>query len=147
MPTLTLSVLGLALQALTLLAIGVGAWQLISNSRLMHRQFESMYVERYWQVMDRRSESWVLKGVFTKADQVVARQYLLVCEDEIDLRRLGRVSDSTWAFWGEAIRDQATLEPYVSALDKSGYPRLEQFLAEGNDPLRHSVIWRKRHGL
>ncbi len=68
---MSLSVINSVVQALTLLAIATGAWQLLAHSRQMHRDFESMYVQRYWTSMDRRSSSWILSGRFGKDDLLV----------------------------------------------------------------------------
>lgn len=149
---MTFDVWSLALQIATLLAVIVAAWQLLFHSRQMHREFEALYVARYWEIMDRRSDSWVLSGRTKRSDSVVARSYLQLCEDEIDCRRIGRVTDNTWVFWRDAILSQTSAAEYKRALADSGadeYPLLQKLrgLGPGYDPLEHRWLWRKTHGL
>jgi len=146
----TVSVLSLIVQTITLIAIFIGGWQLLVQNRQIHRDFESIYVQRYWTIMDRRSTKWALKGQYDVEDRVVARQYLLLCEDEIDLRARGRITDATWAFWGDAILTQARAAPYAAELTSSGpdeYPGLRAFLESKDDPIHHELLWRRSHGL
>jgi hypothetical protein len=88
----------LAVDAITALAIVFAAWQLLSHSRQMHRELEGLYVQRYWELMDQRSESFIVEGDPRPRDRRVIHAYLQLCEDEIDLRRLGRLTDNTWKF-------------------------------------------------
>lgn len=139
-------------QALTAMAIVFAAWQLLFHSRQMHRDFELVYVQRYWELMDRRSASLALEGLPRRRDRTVIRSYLQLCEDEIDLRRLGRVSDNTWRFWATSIVEQASTEPWAAEIAKLGssqYPLLRKLIESdvAYDPLEHSWVWRKLHGL
>jgi hypothetical protein len=146
----TVSALSLIVQTITLIAIVIGGWQLLVQNRQIHRDFESMYVQRYWTIMDRRSRTWTLEGQYDSEDRVIARQYLLLCEDEIDLRARGRITDATWAFWGDAILTQATAAPYAAELTSSApdeYLGLRAFLESKGDPLHHQLFWRRSHGL
>ena len=87
----------------------------------MHRDLEMLYVQRYWALMDARSVHWVLDRNPTPEDRVVVRGYLQLCEDEIDLRRLGRVTDNTRGFWDESMLSQLHDPPYLAALNESGH--------------------------
>lgn len=155
-PTL-FDALGIIVQIATLLAIAVAAWQLLFHSRQMHRDFEALYVQRYWSLMDQRSDRFALDGVPTEGDRVIARGYLQLCEDEIDCRRIGRVTDSTWVYWRGAIVDQVSTAAYLSELDTvpdARYPLVRRALANAEefDPLtkralRSRWLWRKLHGL
>lgn len=142
----------LVLQLATLVAVVVAAWQLLFHSRQMHREFEALYIARYWELMDRRSIRWVVSGRQTTRDGVIAKGYLQLCEDEIDCRRIGRVTDNTWAFWRDAILSQTAEQPYRAVLQSSpvsDYPRLRELIAVGEEyePLPHRWLWRKAHGL
>jgi len=137
-------------QALTAGAIIFAAWQLMFHSRQTHREFELLYVQRYWDLMDRRSEQMALNGAPQPSDRTVVHAYLQLSEDELDLRRLGSVTDSTWTFWGTAITDQAGSSLYLAELnssDPNAYPRVRVHLNGGGDPLEHNWLWRKVHGL
>ena len=110
-------------QTLTALAIVFAAWQLLFHSKQMHRDFELLYVQRYWQLMDRRSPAFALERDPTDADRLAIRAYLQLCEDEVDLRRLGRVTDNTWGFWSRSIISQAGEAAYSSELKLDGRER------------------------
>jgi hypothetical protein len=142
----------LVLQVATLIAVVVAAWQLLFHSRQMHREFEALYIARYWELMDRRSIRWVVAGRHSRPDIVVAKGYLQLCEDEIDCRRIGRVTDSTWDFWRTAIISQASDPCYRVVLGSTpvgDYPLLRELIRVGPtyDPLPHRWLWRKAHGL
>lgn len=141
----------LVLQIATLLAVVVAAWQLLFHSRQMHRDFEALYVSRYWTLMDQRSEEFAL-GAPTTSDQIVILNYLQLCEDEIDCRRIGRVTDSTWKFWRSAIIAQANEAAYAAALgalQRDRFPQLRGLLSTSPDydPLKWKAPSRAFHGL
>ncbi|UOE42890.1 hypothetical protein [Agromyces larvae] len=147
-----MEVFSVVVQALTALAIVFAAWQLLFHSRQMHRDFELIYVQRYWELMDRRSPGFVTEGRGRRTDRPLITAYLQLCEDEIDLRRLGRVTDNTWGFWARSIVDQASTSPYASELGRVRpelYPLLRRLIESdaGFDPLDRSRLWRKLHGL
>jgi hypothetical protein len=149
---LTFDVWSLVLQVATLIAVIVAAWQLLFHSRQMHREFEAMYIARYWQLMDRHSTRWILRHRPQRADLIVAKDYLQLCEDEIDCRRIGRVTDSTWGFWRDAILSQVGEPAYRYALDAAApdeYPLTRELVLRGADyePLGHGWFRRKTHGL
>jgi hypothetical protein len=67
------------------------------------RQFESMYVERYWKILDQLSLKAIKAlptGRIGRADEKAIRSYILLCEDELQMRKNGYVSDSAYYAWG-----------------------------------------------
>lgn len=141
---------------LTFVAIGLAGWQLLFHSRQMHRDFEMLYVQRYWAIMDKRRPEWrnnpIGHTTLHPEDEVLIRDYLQLCEDEVDLRSLGRVTDSTWGFWATAISSQTASAPYEKFLtcDPEStllYPSLTRFKHTGEDPLKRGKSWRMFHGL
>ena len=150
-------VTSVVIQGITALAFVLAAWQLLFHGRQMHRDFEMLYVERYWKIMDERSPEWRNNGELQPRDHSLVQDYLQLCEDEIDLRKLGRVTDSTWEFWARAIVGQTSEWPYAGELEDSAphrYPRLRTLLdsnkgdrSKAMDPLGHRWLWRKSHGL
>lgn len=138
-------------QSITLLAVFAALWQLILRSRKMHRDTEMVFVRRYWQIQDRKSPEFVIEGKPNPADQLVILQYLGLCEDEIDHRRLGKIPRDTWMLWQKAIREQVA-DPHVAlVLKKSApkFPSIREVLAspENFDPHPHSrfVQWLRGH--
>ena len=138
---------------LTLVAVVAAVVQLRLHNQQMHRDFEGMYVQRYWALMDRRSSSFQVEGRPSTSDAAVIHAYLQLCEDELDLRRVGRITDSTWVEWARWIREQCDSAGYVEALDAApadNWPRLREHLASqgaGSDPVEHGRVWRFLHGL
>lgn len=107
---------GLFVSVVTAGSIIFAVWQIVSQTRQMHREFEALYVQRYWSLMDRRSAGFERGLKPGKSDQIVIHQYLQLCEDEIDPRGLGRATDETWSFWEMSIRSQASEPAYRAAL-------------------------------
>jgi len=134
------------------LAVGFAAFQLMFHSRHMHRDLEMVYVNRYWELMDGRSSQFVLTQEPTEEDQATVFKYLQLCEDELDLRSLARVTDSTWGFWAQSIYAQTAIPAYAKTLESLGptvFPSLSRLVTSGPafDPLTRGFIWRKIHGL
>jgi hypothetical protein len=144
-------IFSISVQTLTALAIIFAAWQLLFHSRQMHREFEHLYVSRYWVLMDQRSADFTISGRARKEDRPIVRGYLQLCEDEIDLRRLGRITDNTWEFWAGATLDQVAASAYtkeLATLSNDEYHLLRELIrTEGADPLAKHWFWRKFHGL
>lgn len=98
---------------LTGIAVIAVLFQLTFQNRQMHRDFELLYIQRYWDIMDRCSPHFALTGS-TRGDHdlVVIRDYLQLCEDELDLRSIGRITTDTWREWSQWIvaqcREQRT---------------------------------------
>jgi hypothetical protein len=146
-----MDILSFIVQTATLVAIVFAAWQLLYHSRQMHREFEHLYVDRYWVLMDKRSVDFVVDGKVSRDERPIVRGYLQLCEDELDLRRLGRITDSTWEFWHGAILDQVGEPIYANELATMGddiFPLLRELIrTNGEDPLKKGWLWRKFHGL
>lgn len=145
-------------QGVTALAIVVTAWQLLYHARQMHRDLEMEYVRQYWTIMSRASDEW-LESFFeseppTKSDYRVLLDYLHLCEDEIELRANGRVTDNTWAIWVAAISQMVQQPGVKKVIDELpvGKARglrtlMAQLEPEKYDPLKKSKFWRRFHGL
>ena len=80
--------------------------QLRAAQRQRHRQFEDLYIQRYWSIIDRMSIEcdWSKfkvggSGKLLPGDEAAIRAYLWLCEDQLDMRRLGWVTDETWNLW------------------------------------------------
>jgi len=144
MSTETISII---FQSITLLAVFAALWQLILRSRKMHRDTEMVFVRRYWEIMDRKSPEFVIDGTPKPSDQLVILQYLLLCEDEIDHRHLGKIPRDTWMAWQAAIREQLA-DPHVAqVLEKSSpkFPSLRKMLGQPSNfdphPKSRFVRW------
>jgi hypothetical protein len=73
------------------------------------RQFEAMYVQRYWTILDELSLD-ALRGASSdnidEGDEKAIRSYILLCEDELELRKDGYIADSTYALWADGMLSQ-----------------------------------------
>jgi hypothetical protein len=125
-------------QSITLLAVFAAVWQLFLRSKKMHRDTEMIFVQRYWLIMDRKSPQFVIEGKPTASDELIILQYLRLCEDEYDHRRLGKIPRDTWLPWQEAMREQLAEPHYAAVLEKTKplFPGVREMLAsqEGYDP-------------
>lgn len=102
------------------LAVGIlGGW--ISfvftwwrSYRQQVRQFEAKYVERYWKILDQLSLHALratrkdpnLRVRVRPDDEKAIRSYILLCEDELEQRAAGRISNTTFREWRDGIHDQ-----------------------------------------
>lgn len=97
--------------ALIVTAIGVigVVLGLRQNYRERLRQFEARYVERYWKILDDLSLD-ALRGVcpdhIAEEDNKAIRSYILLCEDELEMRENGYIADRTYELWADGIRNQ-----------------------------------------
>jgi hypothetical protein len=138
----------------TTVALIVVVFQLVSERTSRHREFENLYVQRYWELMDRLSFDVPCRPAIERLNAQDGRAclaYLRLCEDELDLRKQGFVTDSTWTIWAEGIKSQSSAAPFADILkgqpDKQ-LPALRAFLKDnGKDPLKRSRLSRWLSGL
>ena len=152
--------------ALVITAIGVLGvmFGLRQNYRERIRQFEEMYVERYWTILDQLSLDALRASSPAEVghdDEKAIRSYLFLCEDELQLRGGGYISDGTYNVWAQAIRDQlsqpmfkkiwAQVEREAEEDRTFPYEYLRRFLddksLEAVDPLAMSLPQRWLRGL
>jgi hypothetical protein len=152
--------------ALVVTAIGVLGvmFGLRQNYRERLRQFEEMYVERYWKILDQLSLDALRASCPAEVghdDEKAIRNYILLCEDELQLRRSGYISDGTYKVWAQAIHDQlsqpmfkkiwAQVEEEAKEDRTFPYEYLRRFLngkgPEAVDPLAMSLPRRWLRGL
>ena len=139
------------ISAITLIAVLLAAVQIRHVNRQMHRDFEMQYLVRFWVLMDRRSKRLRLKGVISREDRIVLQDYLSLCEDQIALRGLGRVTDHTWDYWRRDIRRMCLGAPTAAEISRASlasYPQVRHLLADPDyDPLEQGRISRFWRGL
>jgi hypothetical protein len=138
--------------ALTMLTVIFAVIQVTFLNRQIHRELEALYLQRYWALMDRRSERFANRGIPDRKDRSVIRAYLELSEDQLGLRSLGRVTDHTWRFWAKDISTQCQVASYrreLDAADSAEFPKLRALLSNGDkyDPLGKGRLWRATRGL
>lgn len=115
------------------------------------RDAEQWYVERYWAIQDRipvteASEGDVLKEPTNKD----IYDELRLCEDELDLRRNGFLTNPTWELWSSSIKavvDDQRKMSVLSRVSEGELDLLREYLREGrfDDPIRIGswrIFWR-----
>lgn len=133
-------------QFATMFAVVFAILQLIGARAAKHRDFENLYVQRYWNLMDGfRGNPWTAMSIrqLPRRDRSRVMAYLQLCEDELDLRRNGFVSTKTWGIWSDGMTSQCSLPAYADAirnLPKEELPALRIFLRTYDDPLKMHPI-------
>ncbi|MGI9822196.1 hypothetical protein [Agromyces sp. Marseille-Q5079] len=101
---------------------GFAAFQLWLMTRQGHRDFESLYVQRYWTLMDRlgsREPFGSHSATFKKRDRATLIAYVQLCEDEADMYEAGRITRATWNIWKSGIDAMLKLPAVGQILDDS----------------------------
>jgi len=72
------------------------------------RQFEGKYVDRYWSILDSLSLGALSISDHSPGpdDEEAIRRYIFLCEDELQMRKSGYISDATYYEWADGIVDQ-----------------------------------------
>ncbi|MGI5171369.1 hypothetical protein ACQEU3_44170 [Spirillospora sp. CA-253888] len=89
---------------ITALGVVVAAGGLHQAARQRVLSFEGFYIQRYWQLMDRLSYSAMCGHALEDDDEKTIVAYLMLCEDELDLRAAGWISHDTWQVWQSGIK-------------------------------------------
>ena len=151
--------IALIVTAIGVLGVVLGLRQ---NYRERLRQFEAMYVERYWMILDKLSID-ALSGScpdkIAEDDNKAIRSYILLCEDELEMRENGYIADNTYKLWTDGIQNQLK-QPMFEKIWKQvteeaaqhhtfPYIHLTRLLEDegvrGYDPLELKVPrWRRR---
>jgi hypothetical protein len=126
---------------ITTVAIFLALLQLTQGRAAKHRDFENIYVQRYWSLMDGfegNDSSAKHLGELSPKDQQRVVRYLQLCEDELDLRKNGFVSTKTWGIWEDGILSQCSRSIYREALanERDDLPSLTKFWLDREDPLK-----------
>lgn len=143
-----------------LLVVFTAVGQLRLHNRQLHRELETQYLQRFWSVWDARTAKFKRTGSIKHAGQEWVQDYLTLCNDQVELRELGRVTDDTWRFWARDIARFCFMYPELMRQAKVGYPALGRLLlhsetqraiedwgVEVYDPLSWSRRKRRRQGL
>lgn len=132
-------------------AVVVAILSFIGDRSQRHREFESLYVQRYWAIQDRQSPDVRLgrKRRLRKADRALALDYLRLCEDELEIRKLGLVTNRTWKVWSDAIKSgiATPLAQELLAERSSEFEYVRRFALDLRDPYAGWTPWAKWNGL
>jgi hypothetical protein len=141
----------------TAVGVIVAVFGLQASRRQRRRQFETLYVQRYWTLMDRLSLHALRNSALDTVgpdDEKVALAYLRLCEDQLEVRKGRWISDATWEIWSPGMRLQLTRWPFskvwerVSKRETDDFVLLRQHAAnDGFDPCELTTRHRKMAGL
>lgn len=123
------------ISAITLITIVFAFLQIKSSNKQMHREFESMYIGRFWEIIDEFSDSFIFQNIPENSDKRVAYKYLSLSNEQVGLKAHGRITDETWEYWSKDIKnfcenpfiEQMLIEhnnsfPYVWELSQNSLP-------------------------
>jgi len=114
---------------ITGLGVLFAVWQLREAKIQRLRQFEDLYIQRYWTLMDALSFPALREMLIgwpaasteglapdpEESDLRAGYAYLILCEDEAELRAAGWVTDATWRLWCTYIAGQVERHPFAVA--------------------------------
>lgn len=146
--------------ALIVTAVGVLAavFGLRQSNRERLRQFEAMYVQRYWSILDQLSLEALNNSSVDSIDDAnskAIRAYLFLCEDELEMRGRGYIGDSTYKLWAEAATAQLKQRMFRAVWEQVvkeatfPYEHLNHLLSnpDSYDPLTAGFLRRWLRGL
>lgn len=129
-------------------------FQLWLMTRQGHRQFEHLYSQRYWVIMDRLSIEAQLGTSGTRkprrSEQEALFAYVQLCEDEADMYEQGRVTRATWTIWKsgiDAMLSSAQVGHIIDSAPHSRFDTLKRYRAEGDLRPKYSGISAMIRGL
>lgn len=84
------------------------------------RQFEEKYVERYWSILDSLSLAALIISdqLPDHDDEKTIRKYIFLCEDELQMRKNGYISDETYYEWSDGMLDQLKQPMFKEVWDR-----------------------------
>lgn len=145
---------------LALLAVLAAVGQLRLHNRQLHRELESQYLQRFWNVWDARTSKFKRTGKIRDAGSAWVQDYLTLSNDQVELRQRGRVTDNTWDFWARDIIRFCHAYPELVDEANRNYPALSHLLSHPGaihatvnqkvqvyDPLEWSRNKRRMQGL
>jgi len=105
----------------TLVGVCAAVLQLRQLKKQRRRDFEAMFVQRFWSINDRLSLDVInhrrpADGAVTDEDCRLVLAYLALCEDELDLRAGDWITTETWRLWWSGIRIALRQWPYHDVL-------------------------------
>ncbi|WP_449372015.1 hypothetical protein [Arthrobacter psychrolactophilus] len=104
-----LNTVALWAQIITAAALIIALFQIVGDRTQRLRERENLYVQRYWQLLDAMSPSLYEEGELaldSPTDRRACLSYLRLCEDQLNLRRSGFITDRTWKIWKDGMNTQ-----------------------------------------
>jgi hypothetical protein len=109
----------MAVQGIGTIATALGVFLALLSFRAARlqrrRQFELVFVQRYWSLMDDLSLDALAgrkNSEVTSSDEKAILIYIRLCEDELELRCAGWISTVTWSIWSKGMLVQLQRWPF-----------------------------------
>lgn len=115
---------------LALLVVFAAVGQLRLHNRQLHRELENQYLQRFWSLWDARSKTFRRTGKSKHARPGWIQDYLMLSNDQIELRGRGRVTDDTWDFWARDIARFCFAYPELVREAEAKYPAVWRLLSD-----------------
>ncbi|MCR2817307.1 hypothetical protein NQ166_00490 [Microbacterium sp. zg.Y1090] len=135
----------------TAAAVVIAILSFVGDRSQRHREFESLYVQRYWTLRDRESADVRLGAGhrLSKEDRALALDYLRLCEDELEIRKLGLVTNRTWRVWSDAIYSGISTPVSRELIDErpDELQFVRQFACDRRDPYTGFRPWAWWNGM
>ncbi len=101
----------------TLFAVLLAVFQLGQLRKQRHRDFEDLFMQRYWGVMERLSPQAIegtapADGYLSDTDRAAVLAYLHLVEDELNLRAENWIRRDTWRIWRAGMASQLRRWPF-----------------------------------
>lgn len=110
------------------------------------RAADQWYVERYWMLQDKKRPRRRWNGAVSVTIPFAVRwAELRLCEDELDARADGWVTNDSWSLWCVSIlehRDDPVMAGIVAKTPPNELHLLREYWRNGNDPMTIGV-WRQ----
>lgn len=145
----SLAVLADGATVVTGVAVAFALVQFFQARKQRCRDADQWYVDRYWKLQDQKTVKWGLHGTIKSVVPLrVLHAELMLCEDELDARANGWVTNDSWRIWSPSILAIAEDPRAMSVLH--GVPidqmtRLRKFIQDQKDPQQIGMLeqaWR-----
>ena len=130
------------------LAIFLAIFPFHETRKQRARDADQWYVDRYWALQDRKRVRARRGRIITEAPLDVLVAELKLCEDELDARANGWVTNTSWSIWSEsigALQHNRRARDVLERMPANEMQRLRVFLRDLEDPQRIAPIqqwWR-----
>lgn len=108
--------LQLAASLVTATGVVLAGISLRGSQLQRNRQFEALYIERYWSLIDELAAEVAigLRNDLRPEDEHVIRRYIQLCEDEVEMYARGWITERTFREWLPGMRAQLREGPYAT---------------------------------
>jgi len=121
----------------TAIAVGVAAWQLVLNKKQAVTNFEDSFAKQYRELIANIPLEIFFGDVLSEEkyqecfDEIY--RYLDLCNEQIFLYKIGRISEATWQFWVAGISENLSKPVFqrawveIAEKTKGNFSELREF--------------------